>query len=149
VAGLVALASCAGHPNVPHGTFGHGSLVIRTDAEPVRISVRVATSAASQAQGLMGQRRLPDEAGMAFTYAHPTAAPFWMKDTTIPLSIAFWNGAGRIVDMLDMDPCTAEPCPLYRAKSEFVGAVEVNQGFFDRHEVVVGDTVELSVLGSL
>jgi uncharacterized membrane protein (UPF0127 family) len=132
---------------MPHGTFGHGALVIRTNNGFARLSVRIAATAASRAQGLMGQQRLAEEAGMAFTYDEPTVAVFWMKDTTIPLSVAFWSRSGRIVDMLDMDPCTMDACPLYRAKAPFVGAVEVNQGFFARHEVVVGDTVKLSIFG--
>ena len=144
-ASFLVLASCTGHSGMPHGVFGHGSLVILTDSEPVRLSVRIAATAASQAQGLMGQQRLADEAGMAFTYEEPTVAGFWMKDTTIPLSVAFWNTHHRIVDMLDMSPCSSDPCPLYRSSSPYVGAVEVNRGFLDDHGVQVGDQVQLDV----
>jgi uncharacterized membrane protein (UPF0127 family) len=119
------------------------SVVIETRRGRVQVSVRVADTGPEQFRGLMGQRSLAPDAGMVFTYTNPTVTPFWMKDTTIPLSIAFWNERGEIVDMLDMEPCTSEPCPLYSANTSFVGALEVNQGFFDRHEVAVGDTVEL------
>ncbi len=114
----------------------------------VRVSVRIAATQETQRQGLMTEASLADNAGMAFTYPSPTDVPFWMKDTTIPLSIAFWNRQGRIVDMLDMDPCTSESCPLYRSDAPFVGAVEVNQGFFDQHGVRTGDTVELNAFGT-
>jgi uncharacterized membrane protein (UPF0127 family) len=66
-----------------------------------------------------------------------------MKDTLIPLSIAFWNEQDRIVAILDMEPCEADPCPSYDPEVEFEGALEVNQGFFEEHGVEVGDTVEL------
>jgi uncharacterized membrane protein (UPF0127 family) len=143
------MSSCAHRSPQPHGTFEHATLLFHSDQGSVRLSVRIAATQEAQRQGLMGEARLADNAGMAFTYSSPTDAPFWMKDTTIPLSIAFWNRQGRIVDMLDMDPCTSESCPLYRSDAPFVGAVEVNQGYFDQHEVRTGDTVKLSALATL
>ena len=66
-----------------------------------------------------------------------------MKNTLIPLSIAFWDRNGVIAAIMDMQPCRAEPCPRYRPGIMYVGAVEVNQGFFEDHGVEVGDRVEL------
>jgi uncharacterized membrane protein (UPF0127 family) len=66
-----------------------------------------------------------------------------MKDTPIPLSIAFWDRRDRIVALLDMEPCRADPCPTYDAGVPYVGAVEANQGFFANHGVTTGDRVEL------
>jgi hypothetical protein len=97
----------------------------------------------------MGETSLAQNAGMVFTYERSTMASFWMKDTTIPLSIAYWNGENRIVDILDMEPCTSDPCPLYRSHAWFTGAVEVNRGFFERHGVRIGDTVDLNTFGTL
>ena len=68
-----------------------------------------------------------------------------MKDTLIPLSIAFWDEDGRIVGIQDMEPCTADPCPTYGSPEPYVGALEVNQGFFDEHGVVIGDRIELGL----
>ena len=85
---------------------------------------------------------------MAFVYDGPTIAGFWMKDTTIPLSVAFWDSAHRIVQILDMQPCSADPCPLYFPNESYVGAVEANQGYFARHGVKNGDHVDLIVFGS-
>jgi uncharacterized protein len=140
--------SCVHEFPSPHGTFGHGTLLIIAE-RPVRLTVRIAATQQAQRQGLMGETRLAESAGMAFTYQGPTDAPFWMKDTQIPLSIAFWNEHHRIVDMLDMDPCTSDPCPLYRSRSPFLGAVEVNEGFFDHNGVHIGDTVRLDVQPTL
>ncbi len=146
-AAALLLAACAG-PSGDPSAFGRGSLTIHSGGGDVHVSVEIADTSETQATGLMGRDHLADASGMAFTYDGPTAAAFWMKDTTIPLSIAFWNGSGRIVDMLDMQPCTSDPCPQYRARTSYVGAVEVNRGFFERHGVSIGDTVELRVLGS-
>jgi uncharacterized membrane protein (UPF0127 family) len=141
---IVAIASCSSAPD-HQPAFGHGTLLIGSPNGPVTLSVRTASTAEAKAQGLMGQSHLPESTGMAFLSEQPTTTPFWMKDTTIPLSVAFWNAHHRIVDMLDMNPCTSDPCPLYRSSSPYVGAVEVNRGFFDDHGVQVGDLVQLKV----
>ena len=92
----------------------------------------------------MGRRSLAPDAGMVFLEDGPTHATFWMKDTLIPLSIAFWGSDGRIVELRDMQPCRTDPCPLYGSTAPYVGAVEVNLGFFAAHGIRVGDAVRLT-----
>ena len=82
---------------------------------------------------------------MAFLWEEPVVSSFWMKDTLIPLSIAFWDDAGRIISILDMDTCTEDPCPSYGPDEPFVGAVEVDRGTLGERGVTVGDRVELTV----
>src|SRR5207249_2279127 len=123
----VALAACsssAGLAALPSGT-----LTIGTGGATVAIAVQIARTAEQRERGLMGRRSLAPDAGMVFLEDGPTDATFWMRDTLIPLSIAFWGADGRIVDILDMAPCTADPCPVYRSSAAYVGAVEVNRGF--------------------
>ena len=52
---------------------------------------------------------------------------------------AFWDEEGRIISILDMDPCTEDPCPSYGPGDPFVGAVEVARGTFQRHGVALGE----------
>ena len=120
---------------------------IETNDGAVPISVEVADTASERAEGLMGRESLPDDAGMVFLFPEPERGAFWMKDTLIPLSIAFWDEQGTIVAILDMKPCTSDPCPTYDPGVEFAGAVEVNQGFFDQHDIEVGDEIFLADLG--
>jgi hypothetical protein len=94
----------------------------------------------------MGRRELAGDAGMAFVFPEDTTASFWMKDTLIPLSIAFYDDAGRIVRILDMQPCRADPCPLYDPGGAYRGALEVNLGAFRRWGVQMGD--RLRVIGN-
>jgi uncharacterized membrane protein (UPF0127 family) len=110
---------------------------------PVTLRVEIADTPLARSRGLMGRRHLAPKAGMAFLFDHPTENRFWMKNTLIPLSIAFWGEAGRIVSIVDMVPCREGPCPLYSAGTPYIGAVEVNRGFFRAHGVRVGDRVEL------
>ncbi|HXJ64794.1 MAG TPA: DUF192 domain-containing protein [Actinomycetota bacterium] len=116
---------------------------ISTAAGPVTLHVRVADTDAERERGLMGVKDLAADGGMAFLFDGPTRASFWMKDTPTPLSIAFWGSDGRIVSLMDMPPCTADPCPTYRPGSPFVGALEAHEGFFAGHGVEVGDRVAI------
>jgi uncharacterized protein len=120
--------------------------VIATDAGEVVVQVEVADTAAEREHGLMGRRELAGHAGMAFVFPEDTTASFWMKDTLIPLSIAFYDEAGRIVRILDMQPCRADPCPLYNPERRYRGALEVNLGAFRNWGVQVGD--RLRVIGN-
>jgi uncharacterized membrane protein (UPF0127 family) len=133
------LAGCSNGP----GPLARGDLTIRTSHGPIVLHVEIARSEGSRAHGLMGRTSLGSDAGMAFVFDRPTRNPFWMKDTLIPLSIAFWDRAGDVVAMLDMDPCRGDPCPLYGPGADYVGAVEATVGFFRDHGVAVGDAVTL------
>ena len=124
-------------------TFPRASATLATGKRTVTIRVEVASTDPQRAEGLMNRRRLAPNAGMVFLFAKPTRTQFWMKDTLIPLSIAFYDGRGRILRILDMAPCRADPCRVYDAGLAFRGALEVNQGAFRRWGVRRGSTVRL------
>ena len=128
----------ASDPNAP------AALSIGTDDGTVSLEVQVADTPAERRSGLMGRESLSPYDGMAFVWEEPVVSTFWMKDTLIPLSIAFWDGHGRIISILDMAPCTEDPCPSYGPDEPFVGAVEVARGTFERQGVALGDRVELT-----
>ena len=94
-------------------------------------------------RGLMGIRELPDDAGMLFRFPQDTSGGFWMKNTIIPLSIAFADSGGRIVAIRDMEPCQADPCPVYSPGVPYRFALEVDKGRLDDLGVVEGWTFEL------
>jgi uncharacterized protein len=125
----------------------NGPMVVTFRGEGVpaslEISVQVADSSEEREEGLMGVTDLPADRGMAFVWDEPTTGTFWMKNTLIPLSIAFVDPDGRIVTILDMQPCATDACPTYRATAPYVLAIEVNAGFFDRNGIEVGDRAEL------
>ena len=139
---LVAVACGSGDAAGPNAT---AALSIRTDDGTVSLDVQVADTPDERQTGLMGRESLSPYDGMAFLWEEPVVSSFWMKDTLIPLSIAFWDDAGRIISILDMDPCTADPCPSYGPDDPFVGAVEVDRGTLEERGVALGDQVELTV----
>jgi uncharacterized membrane protein (UPF0127 family) len=140
---FVLLGAVACGSAEPPGPGEPAELSIRTADETVTLEVQVADAPSERRTGLMGRESLDPYDGMAFVWGEPVRSTFWMKDTLIPLSIAFWGDDGRIIALLDMDPCTADPCPSYGPDEPFVGAVEVGQGTLAAQGVAVGDTVEL------
>ena len=131
-------------PSLGSATMGAAArLSIATAEGEVTVDVEVADSSSERRVGLMNRASLPEDAGMAFLFEGPTDGGFWMKDTLIPLSIAFWDEERRIVAILDMQPCETDSCPVYDPGIRYIGALEVNQGFFDRRGVRVGDRIEM------
>ena len=141
---LVLLLAVACGSTASSGPGEPAGLSIRTAGGTVTLEVQVADTASERRTGLMGRESLEPYEGMAFVWDEPVETTFWMKDTLIPLSIAFWGVDGRIIAIVDMDPCTADPCPSYGPDEPFVGAVEVGQGTLAAHGVAVGDAVELA-----
>jgi uncharacterized membrane protein (UPF0127 family) len=114
--------------------------IVKAGGERVEVAVEIADTRTEQARGLMERTELAEDAGMLFVLASEQSPGFYMENTLIPLSIAFMDSEGRIVDIQDMQPLDetrhypAEPAQY---------ALEVNQGFFAERGVQVGDTVEL------
>jgi len=121
--------------------FARGRVLIDTEGNSVLIDVDVAETDEQRAFGLMKRESLPEDEGMLFVFFEETASAFTMRNTLIPLSIAFFDFDGEIVKILDMEPCEAEPCPSYDPGVTYRGALEVNQGAFDEWNVEMGDTV--------
>lgn len=97
--------------------------------------------------GLMFRDDLPDEVGMVFVYSEPSQGAFWMMNTKIPLSIAFIGQDGTVQQVMDMEPCSAEPCARYRPDDAYVLAVEANEGYFAERGISSGWTVESDEVG--
>jgi uncharacterized protein len=145
---ILLLAAACGSSQEPNpGAQDSATLEIRTDSGVRSFDVEVADTTTERRTGLMGRQALTPFDGMAFLWAGPVQGSFWMKDTLIPLSIAFWDEHGRIVSIMDMEPCRADPCPSYIPDAPYVGAVEVRLGELERHGVGLGDTVDLTVRG--
>ena len=113
-----------------------------SSGEKVEVGVEIADSDSERARGLMHRTALAENRGMLFVFRSEERLSFWMKDTLIPLSIAFMNSEGRIVDIQDMKPLDDDP-PSYVSARPARYALEVNQGFFEEHGVEVGDRAEL------
>jgi hypothetical protein len=118
-------------------------VVFDTPSGGARVRVEIADTDPLRERGLMGRTSLDDDAGMLFQWTDDTSVAFWMKDTLIPLSIAFLSADGRVLSLLDMEPCRADPCPVYDPHVSYRMALEAKQGAFTRWGVRVGDRARL------
>jgi hypothetical protein len=107
------------------------------------VAVEVADDDGERQVGLMNRESLPADAGMIFLFEADSSGGFWMKNTLIPLSIAFVDSGGTILRILDMEPCEADPCEVYDPGVFYRSALEVNKGAFDRLGVEEGDRLRL------
>jgi uncharacterized membrane protein (UPF0127 family) len=113
-----------------------------SNGDKVEVRVEIADDDAERAQGLMGRTALGDDRGMLFVFGEEQHLLFWMRNTLIPLSIAFMDSEERIVDIQDMKPLDDDP-PHYVSTEPARYALEVNQGFFEERGVEVGDRANL------
>ena len=124
--------------------FPHGTVAIaRADGSSTKLRVEIAETSAQHARGLMYRKKLAPRTGMVFVFPSDVRGAFWMKNTLIPLSIAFYDGEGKILRIMDMKPCKTARCPSYDPKVAFRGALELNRGAFRRLNVRRGDTITL------
>jgi uncharacterized membrane protein (UPF0127 family) len=112
--------------------------IVRADSTPVEITVEMARTEEEKTQGLMHRKKLPDGEGMIFIYDRDQQMSFWMKNTVIPLSIAFIASDGRIIEIKDMQPLDLSSV---RSSRSVRYALETPQGWFDRAGVKPGDVI--------
>ena len=116
------------------------TLVPSDGAEPVEVEAEIADDRAERTRGLMERTALAEDAGMIFVFGRERTLSFWMRNTLIPLSIAYVDAEGRIVDIEDMEPLDDETKHPSAEPAKY--ALEVNQGFFTERGIEVGDRVE-------
>lgn len=104
-----------------------------------KVVAEVARTPAELATGLMWRFSLRPDHGMLFVYDQPRLMSFWMRNTFIPLSIAFIDADGRIVNIEDMAP-QSEQLHWSRAPGPF--ALEMRKGWFAEHRIGPGAVVE-------
>lgn len=132
-------ASCSAQDRVKR--LAAESLSIRTaGGAAVALRAEIAANDEDRARGLMFRDSLPEGEGMLFAFESDRRLSFWMKNTRVPLSIAFIVSDGRIVEIRDMEPLSLAAVESERSVRY---ALEVPRGWFSRAGVSVGDTVEL------
>jgi uncharacterized membrane protein (UPF0127 family) len=122
----------------------------QTDSHP-RVNVQLATSEPEREAGLMFVDSLPQDAGMLFVYSAPATEGYWMYHTLVPLSIAWIDHDGTIVDIQDMarlnnpDDVQEASKTVYTPSGPYWYALEVNEGWFVQNGVSVGQQMLLCI----
>lgn len=119
-----AAAALAGEPDI-----------IRLDAGGHRITVELAVTPSARERGLMHRDALPDDHGMLFVYAQPERICMWMKNTPLPLSVAFLDGRGVIINIAEMRPQSLD---IHCAERPARYALEMTRGWFARRGLSPG-----------
>jgi uncharacterized protein len=139
IAALVLLAPVPARPDgAPPADAAAHLPAVTLRAGMFSIKAELAKSPAERAQGLMFRTKMDMHEGMLFVFESPTEQCFWMKNTLLPLSIAFIADDGRIVNIADMAPqtetshCSAQPVRY---------ALEMNQGWFAKRGMKAGQQI--------
>ena len=109
---------------------------VKVGSHPLK--VEVAADEPQREQGLMHRKSLGREEGMLFIFDEPAYHAMWMKNTLIPLSVAFIDKEGVILNILDMEPQTLDS---HMAAGPAVYAIETNKGWFAAKKIKAGDKV--------
>jgi len=134
-----AWQSCASAQDTPLTTLPKAFL----SAGGETFTVQIADTSEAHAVGLMFRSDLPEEEGMLFVYDQPRRRCMWMKNTLIPLSAAFLDADGAILNLEDMEPQTTLG---HCSNGPVLYVLEMNQGWFARHGVRAGGRIDLSRL---
>jgi uncharacterized membrane protein (UPF0127 family) len=132
-----ALLVLAGGAGAQHVRFGSTQL----SAGMHLIKAEVAATDAERQQGLMFREQMANNAGMVFVFDEPATQCMWMKNTLLPLSVAFIDANGKIVNIEDMQPQTlANHCSAQAVPVKY--ALEMNLGWFKQKNIKPGSTIE-------
>ena len=146
VAAAALLAGCADtapsevpplHPRIDD--LPQTIVEIDTGDDALEVAALVAATPEQRQRGLQEVEELPEGTGMLFLFDRDRTTGFWMKDTVIPLEIAFVAADGRVVEILSMEPCEEEPCEVYTPEEPYRAALEVPDGWLTERDVRAGD----------
>lgn len=114
------------------------SFVLAPDG--TRLWIRVASTQSEQERGLMFQDHLPTDNGMLFTFTEATRVGFWMRDTPMPLSVAWLTRDQQVIEVQEMQPMSEQ---VHLSPQPYLYAVEANPTWFAAHRIRPGDHLRI------
>lgn len=139
-------ASAAAPDRVPEGYDLVQATITEADGTECEVCLWLADTDDQRRSGLMFVTDLGEGDGMAFRYPEPHTGTFWMENTVLPLSIAFFAPDGAYLDAFDMEPCVIDDCPTYATPRRFLVAIETTQGDLAELGIGPGSTLALTDL---
>lgn len=138
---VLLLATCAWAQEAPQMQLPRTTLSVGM----FQIDAQVATTGEEHATGLMYRKEMPQHEGMLFVFPSPNQLCFWMKNTLIPLTAAFIDDDGTIVNLEDMKPKSLDS---HCAKKPVRYVLEMNQGWFAKKGFKAGTKLSGRPFGS-
>jgi uncharacterized protein len=114
---------------------------VNKDGTEVDLLVETADAPEERSVGLMSRESLPEDRGMLFVFEQEGQHTFYMRNTLIPLSIAFIEGEGTVIEIEDMEPLTET---LHSADEPYLYTIEANRGWFARNGIAAGSEVRIA-----
>lgn len=127
---LTLFSACAGGDSAEE--------LVELELNGTRFRVEVADTAEERSQGLMHRKAVPDSGGMLFVFPFDQKPSFWMKNTSVPLSLAYIAKDGTIKEIKELIPFSEQPVPSTYAVRY---ALELNRGAFEAAGVEAGDRI--------
>jgi hypothetical protein len=136
---LLPLACGAVAENSPQRLSSRALTFLKSDGTKITLQAEIATTETERSKGLMFRKELKDGQGMLFVFDRDQHLSFWMKNTLIPLSVAYIASDGKILEIHDMTPESLNPVDSDLAARY---ALEVPQGWFNRVALGPGDRLD-------
>ncbi len=136
----IFLVGCSNPPNPNFNEICKKSTSI-IKINNIEIKAKNACSDEEKQKGLMFVQNMQDGDGMLFVFEEEMPLKFWMKNTNIPLDIAYINNNKKIVDIYTMKPNDET---LIKSSENASLAIEVNAGFFEKHKIKKGDIITIN-----
>ncbi len=114
----------------------------------VEAVVEIADTEEKSAHGLMFRHQMPTDEGMLFIFPNEETRSFWMKNTFLPLTIGYFDGKGKRIDLQDMEPVKSEmdQPKTYISRGPAKYALEMNRGWFAKKGIVLGAVLKPEAL---
>jgi len=116
--------------------------IVSDDGTKIRLNAEIAVTHAEKEKGLMFRKSLNESEGMLFVFESEENLNFWMKNTYIPLDIAYIDKNGIINEIYHMKPLDVSV--TYNSIKPAMFALEVNLGWFSRHKIKTGSKIEFN-----
>lgn len=109
-----------------------------------QLQLQIALTKSQQSKGLMHRDSMPEDHGMLFLFKQPEPRSFWMRNTRIPLDIAYIDASGQVLEIHALYPNDENSVPS-RSQKVLI-AVETNRGWFARQHITRGAQLDINAL---
>lgn len=142
----VVLAACGRSGNAKNAgpKSVEDRFAIKVGAQTVQM--QIAALPAELQKGLMFRKTMGEDEGMLFVFTSPQQQGFWMRNTTLPLDIGYFDPSGELKEIYPMYPLDERPVNSRSRDIQF--CLEMNQGWYKRHDVKVGAKLDLKAVAA-
>jgi len=139
---LILLCACVPADTPPEKVSSDTYFPMSLDG--TQLELQLALTESERNRGLMYRDRLPEDHGMLFLYKTPGTRSFWMRNTKIPLDLAYFDSQGVLLEIRPLYPYNENPVVSY--SKEVLIAIEMNQGWFSQKNITPGTRLDLDAL---